>query len=622
MGDRGQTGGWFGFGSPPALFRRWEGTPNAKLCVGDPEPFPNATPARRAAAHPGVWWGSRRPKYAAGVPGALALSILSFSFLPGCAGNRPVHPLPIRIGLLADSQITSEDSTPDCLYRSKSLDKRIGCAIRPPALEHLTAQMLQIALDQFPSDTDVILYLGDGANSGGENEVETLFTVLEEHRRKSKIPIFMVIGNHDYLGAGSTPDPLMRFLLVNRLRPQEVPPLPATYHRSLSKYDVLQRISAFNRASRDLPANALFRYTDNGDTLDPNLDHGSGLYLAGRLVCPKDGDKTVEILLADTSDYVDTSIKPEVTLWDPFIPRWDLYGMQGSVSSRDRAGVPGGPKVSQITYLGDPPAGPPPEYRFVASHYPPDNLDRKRDDIPTSWHFELLNLLHGAWETIESALFGSSYANQKLQHWRIEGKANYWLSGHTHRTTMLRPGQGRAHVGGLAWLVTGASFHNINVGSTTDYRAHIAVVEPFSKHQAQNDAHVKKVDRYVQFREIPLFDLQEPRQRQSLDGVLRDIEAYGRENRSTAHGIGYKSAAQWGLSLLGLNQDYQDDRWTAADTEACCRRLDHFIETALSRHPGAERTDIIRCLAFLASASEAGAGRGRHGFDPDRCRLP
>ncbi len=31
-----------GFGSPPALFRRWEGTPNAELCVGDPEPFPNA----------------------------------------------------------------------------------------------------------------------------------------------------------------------------------------------------------------------------------------------------------------------------------------------------------------------------------------------------------------------------------------------------------------------------------------------------------------------------------------------------------------------------------------------------------------------------------------------------
>jgi hypothetical protein len=546
----------------------------------------------------------------------LALSILSLPFLPGCAGSRPAHPLPIRIGLLADSQITSEDNAPDCLYRSKALDKAIECAIRPPALEHLTPRMLQIALDQFPSDVDVILYLGDGANSGGENELETLFAALEKHRTKSKIPIFVVIGNHDYLGSGSTSDPLMRFLLLNRLRPQEEPPLPTTYHRALSKYDVLRRITVFNRASSDMPANRLFRYTDNGDTLDPNLDHGSGLYLAGRLVCPKEGDKTVDILLADTSDYVDTSIKPEVNILEPFIPQWGLYGMQGSVSSRDRVGTPGGQRLSQITYLRDSSAGPPPEYRFVASHYPPDNLDRKRNDIPTSWHFELLNMLHGAWETVETVVFGSPYANQKLHHWRIKGRANYWLSGHTHRTAMVRPGQGKAHVGGLATLVTGDFFHNINVGSTTDYRAHIAVVEPFSKEEAKRDDHVKKVDSYVQFREIPLFDHEEPRQRQYLQRVLSDIEAYGRENRDTAHCIGYESDVQFGMSLLGLNKDYQDNHWTASDTEECCRRLDRFIDTVLARHPGDEPTDIIRCLAFIASASEAGACRGRNGFDP------
>jgi hypothetical protein len=135
----------------------------------------------------------------------LALLILSIALMPGCAQDRPASALPIRIGLLADSQITSADSTPDCLYRSRSMDKRIGCAIRPPALEHLAPEMLQIALSQFPSNTDVILYLGDGANSGGENELDALFTVLGDHRTKSQIPIFMVIGNHDYLGAGSTP---------------------------------------------------------------------------------------------------------------------------------------------------------------------------------------------------------------------------------------------------------------------------------------------------------------------------------------------------------------------------------------------------------------------------------
>jgi hypothetical protein len=541
--------------------------------------------------------------------------------MAGCAADRPTCALPIRIGLLADSQITSADSTP-CPYRSQSLDKQIEFTIRPPALEHLGAQMLQIALRRFPADTDVILYLGDGANSGGANEIESLFSALEDYRRERGIPIFMVIGNHDYLGVGNTSDPLSRFLLLNRLRPDEVPPLAAPYHRALTKYELLRRISEFNRASQDLPTNTLFRYSDNRDALDPHLDHDSGLYLAGRLVCPREGDKTVEIFLADTSDYADTAFKPELTIWDPFIPRWDFYGVQGSVSTRDRESGTDDRRPSQVTYLRENAAGPPPEFRFIASHYPPDNLDRKRGDIPTSWHFELLNLLHGTWEMIESTLFGRPYANQKLDLWRIRGPANYWLSAHTHRQTMMSPGQGQAHVGGLFGLLTGATFHNVNVGSTTDYRAHIAVVEPFSRQQAKGDARIRKVDRYVQFREIPLFDPRAPRERQYLQRMLGDIEAYGRENRSTTHCIGYENDAQFGMSLLGLTKDYQDRRWTEADTQASCRRLDRFIDTLLSRYPGDRRADAVRCLAFIAGACEAGTCRGKKGFNPDRCRLP
>lgn len=553
--------------------------------------------------------------------GLLALSFLCLSFLSGCGGRRPVTCLPIRIGILGDSQITSPDSTTDCLYRSKSLDKKIGCAIRPPALEHLAAEVLQIALDRFPANTDVILYLGDGANSGGENELETLFAVLGEYRERNGIPIFMVVGNHDYLGAGSTPDPLPRFLLVNRLRPEETPPLPPTYNRFLPKYDVLRKISEFNHASGELPANALFRYTDNQDALDPNLDHNSGLYLAGRVIYPKHGDTVVDLLLADTSDYVDTSIKPELSIWDPFIPRWDFYGMQGSVSSRDRETASGGTRLSQVTYLRDDPTNMPPDFRFVASHYPPDNLDRKRNDVPTSWHFEFFNALHGLWETIEATMFGSPYANHALQHWRIKGRTNYWLSAHTHRTTMMRPGQGKSHVGGIAGLVTDASFHNVNVGSTTDYRAHIAVVEPVSKQQTAGNRRVKRVDRYVQFREIPLFDAREPGDRHYVEGVLDRIEACGHENRNASRSIKYENDAQFGMSLLGLNKDYQDDNWSASDTQECCTRLDRFIEVWLSDHPDDTRANIVRCLAFIASATEAGACPGKAGFDPDRCRL-
>ncbi len=553
--------------------------------------------------------------------GSLALLVLSISFLPGCAGDKPEQPLPLRIGLLADSQITSPDSTPDCPYRSRSLDKQIGCAIRPPALEHLAPEMLRIALRKFPSNIDVILYLGDGANSGGENEIETLFKVLDDHRRETHIPIFMVIGNHDYLGVGNTSDPLARFLLLNRLRPEQTPPLPATYNRSLTKYEVLRRISEFNRASGDLLGSISFAYTDSCDALDPNLDHGSGLYLAGRLVFPRDGAKTAEIFLADTSDYADTSFRPEVAIWDPFIPRWDFYGMQGSVSTRNRESTPGNKTPCQIAYLQDSAAEPPPEFRFVASHYPPDNLDRKRGDIPTSWRFEFLSMLHGIWETVESVFFGNPYTNQELHHWCVDSNANYWLSAHTHRETMLRPGQGDAHVGGIVGLMTGASFHNINVGSTTDYRAHIAVVEPFSRDEAGRGHRIKKVDRYVQFREIPLFECKEALERQLLERVLSEIKAYGRENMNIPHCIGYENDVQFGMSLLGLSKDYQDRDWTAGDTDECCRRLDHFIDTLLSTYPGQERADVVRCLAFITSAVEAGACKGKRGFDLDQCRL-
>lgn len=546
---------------------------------------------------------------------------LAFLLLPGCAFDRPVTTLPIRIGLLADSQITCLNGTPDCLYRNRSMDKEFNHTIRPPALEYLAAEMLEVALDRFPPETDVILYLGDGANSGGEDEIERLFGALERHRSKSGIPIFIVIGNHDYLGVGNTASPVARFLLLNHLRPQQNPPLPEAYNAALSKYDVLSRISTFNHDSNDLPTNTKFLYADNGDSLDPNLDHDSGLYLAGHLLYPKDGKKTVEIFLADTSDYANTWFRPRVTLWDPFIPQWDFYGVQGSISSRDRTDDAGAVTPSQITYLKAQSVSPPPDFRLVASHYHPDNLDRKRNDIPESWHFELANAGHGVWETIASLFFGHRYTNGHLNAWLSDGGEDYWLSAHTHRKSMMRPGQGKVHVGGILEVLTDASFRSVNIGSTTDYRAHVAVVEGLSARDAAGDPHVKKVDNYVQFREIPLFDSAEPEEQQDLQGVLSHIEAYGREHRDDPHCLEYRNDTQFGLSLLGLNKDYQDDRWTGGATEKAYRHLRLFVDTLVSGRPENERADVIRCLAFIASACEAGVCDCGEGFDPGKCRI-
>ena len=551
----------------------------------------------------------------------LLLSLVSLGVVSGCAARRSARTFPMRIGLLADSQITSPHGTPGCLYRNISLDKRIECAIRPPALEHFCAEMLAIALRRFPADIDVILYLGDGANSGGEDEIERFFEVLSAFRAERGVPIFVVIGNHDYLGAGNTPNLIERFLIVNRLSPGEDPPLSGPYNRPLSKYEVLKRISAFNRQSSALPAAAALEYSDNAESLDAEADHKSGLYLAGYLTCAKPDEPTVEVFLADTSDYADTWFKPEVRIWDPFVPGWDIYGMQGSISSNDDAAETGRDAVSQITYLKERAAATPAEFRIIASHYHPDNCDRKRGDVPESWRFEFVNLLHGMWEAVFTVCFGHRYTNQQLKEWLADGAGNYWVSGHTHRTTMMHPGQGKVHVGGILELLTDASFRSVNVGSTTDYRAHIGIIEPFDKQTAGNDDHVGKIDDHVQYREIPLVDARAPQERQRLGLLLDCIEAYGRAHQDVEHCIAYQEARQLGLSLLGLNKDYQDDAWTAGATDASRERLDRFLEAFVSEHPDIDRADAVRSLAFIASACEADTCQGKHGFDLAACSL-
>jgi hypothetical protein len=295
--------------------------------------------------------------------------------------------------------------------------------------------------------------------------------------------------------------------------------------------------------------------------------------------------------------------------------------MQGSISSDDGAAAGGEEIVSQMTYLREQASASPPEFRFIASHYHPDNLDRKRGDIPEDWRFELVNFLHGTWETVCTVLLGHRYTNQQLTQWLSDGGGNYWLSGHTHRTTMMHPDQGKVHVGGILELLTGASFRSVNVGSTTDYRAHIGIIEPFERHEARSSDHVKKVDDYVQFREIPLFDSDASQEKQRLELLLSRIEAYGDANKDVEHCIDYRSGIQFGFSLLGLNKDYQDNAWTEAATDASRKRLDCFVDDFLSEYPEIEQAAVIRCLSFITSACEAGACTGKDGVDFAACPV-
>jgi hypothetical protein len=500
------------------------------------------------------------------------------SLVMGCAGGRQVH-LPIKIGLLADSQLTSDKGKiMDTGYRSKFMDKNAEeVAIRPPALERcLAKEMLDVALEKLSEEkVDLILYLGDGANSGGTDEIESLLESLEDHRTKSGIPTYMVIGNHDYLGIGMTTNAIDRHILLN--------PIGQTINPALSKYQVLRRISTFNKMNNS----KVFHYKDYLSSQDPNLGHRDGLYLVGHLEYVVPGQDSVDIFLVDSSDYKD-SRKPEMGGLKHFVRTEQYYGTKGSISFKDE---PDKNTVSQITYIEGLASSSRPAIRFMASHYPPDHLDRIRLADPED---DLLvgaeAIGHAIWEVPLSPLgLSTPPPEDHLKRGLSKGGKNYWLSGHTHVKKMTRSPQ-KLDCGGIFGFFSEGSFGCINVGSTTDYRAHVAVVEAFDKKKPG----MVKVDRNVGYREIPLFDPKRPGDKECLKQMVRDIALYGFEHAGD------------GVSILGLNKEYQKGYWTEQHTEASVEKLKSFIDKFVAEHSEYDRSDVTACLGFIAGAYEIG----------------
>lgn len=564
--------------------------------------------------------------------GGIGAGVLSPPLADTCMGfwgkKQEGAEFPLKIGLMADSQITSQNGFSDFHYRSKFADTLVDVSIRPPALECcLAAEMLQIALDKLTQDTeggktgvDVILYLGDAANSGGTDEIDTALQILRNHRERTGTPIFIIIGNHDYLGAGNIVSPGLRFALLNRIGRPDNPPL--------TKYEVLKRYSEFNHANGHLPAAARFQYTDSAEILEQNknLDHRTGLYLSGAVLYREEGKEPVDIFLLDSSDYKDC---PD---WSAVI-KLGFYGIIGSVSFKDEPGY-----VSQTSYLKTIAQSSSPKFRFMASHYPKDHLDRitfaKPGQVP-------LNVTNLAWGITESAFNIPTFAktlNQNLEPLLIPDERNYWLSGHTHVSRMLRPE--RYIIGGLT---AEKYFRAINVGSTTDYRAHVAIVESYE--QNRNN----RLDNFVGYREIPLFngnpDL--------LTSIPEAIEEYGRQHAGDAEfqsliptpeawtkkaksvglldipgallsGLqkaGPKSRIDpyWmdvGATVLGLNKIYQEEAWKDPETEVAVRHLKTFVDQFISR-TGSNREQVISCLGLLSGAYENETLPGKCDFGPE-----
>jgi len=546
--------------------------------------------------------------------------LLLLACLPaaGCSlqPRNPQAKFPMKIGVLADSQLTSQNGFSDYSQRSRFADKLVDVAIRPPSVEcFLGREMLHVALQKLTLDAggsrtgvDVILYLGDGANSGGTDEIGTLLSVLEQYRSQTNTPIFMVIGNHDYLGCGNIPTPGTRFALLNR---DGQPPNPA-----LSKYQVLERISRFNHDSGAMPSNSRFRYADNIDMLKgkEELDHDSGLYLCGVLSYAEPGKPSVEFLLLDSSDYRDA-------------PGWSnavelgFYGVIGSVSFQDEPGA-----LSQLGYLKPIAQSSSPDFRLLASHYPKDHLDRvtfaKPGKVP-------LNVTNIVWEVTEGAFSVAKFSeslNENLKDLLSSSRRNYWLSGHTHAPTM--PPSEKMIVGGLMGEL---HFNAINVGSTTDYRAHVAIVEAVEPYKN------RRLDDAVGYREMPLCDcggsimaalpkaieefgrahgddpdfqwLKEPPDEKSEKPLVPDVIGVATSflplGRAPVKKPGEIDWMDFGASMLGLNKKYRDDRWKDKHTQLAAKYVESFA-TDVANKTGGDRTQVIAFLGLLAGAYENG----------------
>lgn len=301
-----------------------------------------------------------------------SIVIITFGlFLSGCSmtgkhyKNIPEKPFPIKIGALADSQITSRKGSFNYGMRRKAADTISNVAIRPAAIEYLAPEMLRYFLAELEKErVDVIIYLGDGANSGCKDELDTVFLELEQSRKRSGIPSYYLIGNHDYLGTGNQ----VRFDIRENLCDRGFEGNPPE-----SKKEVIARINTHNvessRIDESLSYTSEMVAVSSGDgNVRCNDKSQFNNYYVGKLTSKDIGKAKLEILLVDTSDYRDVMFKATIDNKSgcEILGGW---GMKGSLSYKKNDLAPS--QIEKLLSMSDLSA----DYRLVASHYQPDDFN-------------------------------------------------------------------------------------------------------------------------------------------------------------------------------------------------------------------------------------------------------
>lgn len=426
----------------------------------------------------------------------------------------------LKIGLIADTQATTPEQTGYYLFRTLKADAVAKVAVRTAAQEHLALLHLELLLyDLMLTKPDVVLYLGDGANSGCKDELDNFFEVLKKTRAYWNIPIFFVIGNHDYLATGNQTGRKQRELACG-----------SGGRGYDTKQEIVLRTAEFNRASWQSFAKEKGLFTSYDDSLDAMKADESGCNVVeedqdshgcfySAVFSYVRGDHSGTFVLLDTSDYRDLKRLPE-RRW--FGPVANLRGLHGGVSYQA-----GGQNKWIDTHL-------PSDIRsgqlFVASHYPSTALSDYSDRLGDL----------------------------------LVGTRNIWLSGHTHESNPATGIRSRSFVNG--------HYKEINVGSTTDHRAHAAIVK------VVNDVAEKQPVR-------AMSDSDESVCRIWISGLRLTDEYHAPLTEKDDARI-----------RLGLTRDYKHSRYKGSTAKLNINRL--------LQRAGADRETRIRCLMFLAAEAE------------------
>ncbi|MFV0388835.1 MAG: metallophosphoesterase [Pyrinomonadaceae bacterium] len=486
---------------------------------------------------------------------------------------------PLKIGMVADSQLTTQNGTYNEGMRSRIADRFVNVAIRPVAVEVYEKYILASLLEKMANSKDkpdIILYLGDIANSGCADEINTGISVLREFqiRQKNTIPIFIVVGNHDYLGMGNTVNSINRAKICERNPTKRHPNLP------LTKFEFISKVAKFNRESAKILGEG-YEFVDDFDELKELVqkhgtdchDHQQYFYSALLRYHDTSAQTNTEILLSDTSDYADFRASKRET--KNCAKGTEFWGAFGGISYKETESR----NVSQIDFLRNKlaPSNQKTNFRMIASHYPPDSLfgakQDSEDDIPKDENF--VRALRELW---------------------LEGGKNYWLYGHTHTSepkyVPFKLDESRVSMG-------------VNVGSTIDFNPHLIVFGNVS-----GDGTVSSGDNdLTAFREFTLDVSNNPKQ---VEEVLRRLDEF-----KSVYAIklgGYSLICASGLksvdpkTTFGLDKAYRKKCWTDASYPLAAANLARFIKKTIGKKRGSDskwtREELIETLFYIGVTAE------------------